>query len=410
MPTGRLSIKYKTLILWASIIVLLINCRWGEFCPAIPSVGNVYDIFLIVALFMVCKFCAPIKDKISGVTHFVDRFLLMMFLLWGIELVITIYRGYNTPSAAFSDFCQWHLKILFVYPLIYLMKEYGSKKIIRTIVVVQIIFIIIQAIVGIFYDWTRVKLISNMFKSETWIRNGLIRLSSSPLACFACLYFFNEFLHGKKTKKYFSLGMTITLFLFMYFINGGRSQYFAASFAIVAMYMVKRRNFAKQIGAMCLILIAAYYLMNSSFMAKIIGGLSTDLFDSNGTIYYRIEYLNKLLQLYGGISLWGIGYVGTSVSFGVKTFNFIDYGLLGDVLQFGVVGLIYYLGVTLRGFYVVKNASVDYHKMFCKGLSFYFIASAVGFTSLSAKRVILIPVVLAYYEFVNYVGKNNSEI
>lgn len=182
----------------------------------------------------------------------------------------------------------------------------------------------------------------------------------------------------------------------MFFVNAGRSQYFAVAVALGMMYMVHRRSSVKQIGAVLLLCVGTYIALNSSVIASIMEGISADVVD--GTISYRVEYLEKLLHAYG-YSIMGMGYVGPSVPFGMHSFNFIDYGLLGDVLQFGIVSLYFYTMILCRGISAIRSSKDEYSRLFLTGFVWFFIASIVGFTVISGKRIIFVPVILAYMEY-----------
>lgn len=200
-----LKIKMSTLIYLFSVVVLLINMRYGEIFPFIPSLGNVFDVLLIVGLFLVCRLLRPINGKIHKYTRFLDLFVFSMFCLWVLELVLTVMSGRNSFVNAFSDFCQWHLKILFVYPLIYLFDYYGSAKMLKRLFSMQSIYVLTQALVAAVYNLTGRMLIPEMIRSETWLRNGNIRMTASALGCLAIVYFFSGFLsmRGGVEKKVF---------------------------------------------------------------------------------------------------------------------------------------------------------------------------------------------------------------
>lgn len=389
-------VKQSSMILFLSMMVIVINCRWGEFIPFIPSVGNIYDVLLIVLLFFWCQSVPAVRRECMG-SKFLNRMILTMLLLWVMELFYTWITNGNTFMGAFTDFAQWHLKILFVYPMVYLMKRFGINKILRYIVAVQIVFVVIQSGVAVVYNLTHTMLVAGMFKSDAWVRSGLIRMSSSPLTCFAALYFFSMFLNERRMiRRVRYLLYTFLLFLFFVFVNAGRSQYFAVVAALVMMYMIYRKSSVKQIGAVITLLVIGYAVINSSFFANIVTGLIEDYND--GTISYRLELMEWFSNEYGFFSILGLGYIGTSIRVGTMSFNFIDYGLLGDYLQFGFVSVLYFTLLVARGFSVQKDIINPQYRILVIGISCFLLASAVGFTPLTGKRVILIPIVLACYE------------
>lgn len=403
-------IKQRTAVWILSMIVVLINCRWGEFVPFIPSVGGIYDIILIILLFFWCRFSYGIVRRISGIFRFLDRFVLVMMLLWVVEIVVTVLTDRNTFFLAFSDFLQWHMKILFAYPLCYLMNEYGVKKIIKHIVIIQIIFILIQTLVALVYNINGSVLIDGMIRSETWVRNGYIRMSSSPFTCFITVWFFIRFLSEKKVRNKIKYIVAITLlFVFMYLVNGGRAQYFAVAVAIVMTYMINRRSTVKQFAAVAICFLGMYIFFSSSVYDNIVATLIDDYTRGNGTIQRRMDLLNWFDNTYGFTTILGLGYVGSSIQVGYWTFAFIDYGLFGDYFQFGIVSLIYFVVLVLRGFLVGRGLRIQENKLISYGMSIYLIASAVGFTPLSGKRVLLIPFLLACYETMRYNERNTMQ-
>lgn len=395
-------IRIRSLVLISVIFCIMLENLFYAI-PILSSLGAMYEFmpFVYVFLALACYFSEHIRITISPYCKKINKFLLIIFLLVFIESIYTIAFG-GIPCEEVMVSSESYLKLLLVYPIIYILCMYGENRTNLYISVVLCTMICYCAYIAVVFNQTGANLNPILIYNERRLRGGTIRIQSIALLWFALPICFNEFLHMKqKIKKIFLGTVSFGLLAYFIFINQSRSHYLALIAMMIVMYFCKERRSKRQlllviIGAICVV-----GVFNSQFFQEFLFTFSTSYSKSTTTerIVIIADLNNAVRRMPLGY-LFGMGIRNTAEINGVVRW-FMDIGLLGDFFNTGILSLVLFGYMVTR---LLKNAKIlkainNKDRTFLMGIAAYLLAGIPGYTVLPYTRIFSIPFIVAYCEY-----------
>ena len=394
-----LKVRKSSLVMLAIIYCLAFQCRWLVIAGLNTSISYYVERILYILMFLYCKLGKSPRRVMQPYYRKIDRAMVVVSAVGMVELLYTIGAGMAGPYAAMKQAVYAYIKILAVYPLLYLMVFCGYKKTEKVIVLVGAASMVYQAVTAMLYDISGMVLNNRLIANDGWSRNGNIRLNSTGLFWILFIIWFCKAMNEKRAhKKSADLLWSIFAMAFMLFVNQSRSLYVAAIGAAMLAYLGhegrSRRKVVSVIALFVLIVLFTQSSVFNQFMASFAKG------SENDTLTGRLRLLNLIQQVKRNL-LFGFGFVGNTVEVSGEVFYFIDYGLLGDLLQLGIFALICY---GTLGLILLKNAAVlaryrGFGFDFTVGAIAFLLLGSIGFSVLPEARNFAIPVVLAISQY-----------
>ena len=395
-------IRIRSLVLISVIFCIMLENLFYAI-PILSPLGAMYEFmpFVYVFLALACYFSGHIRKTISPYCKKINKFLLIIFLLVFIESMYTIaFGGITFEEVMVSS--ESYLKLLLVYPIIYILCMYGENRTNLYISVILCTMICYCAYIAIVFNQTGVNLNQMLIYNEHRLRGGTIRIQSIALLWFAIPICFNEFLHTKqKVNKIFFGSVSLGSLCYFIYINQSRSHYIALIAMMIVMYFCKERRSKRQLLLVIIGAICAVGVFNSQFFQEFLFTFSTSYSESTTTerIVIIADLNNAVRRMPLGY-LFGMGIRNTAEINGVVRW-FMDIGLLGDFFNTGILSLVLFGYMVTR---LLKNAKIlkvinNKDRTFLLGIAAYLLAGIPGYTVLPYTRIFSIPFIVAYCEY-----------
>lgn len=394
-----MKVKTSTLVMLGILYCLACQCKWLIIIGLDGAIWFHAERIMYVILFLYCRFGKNVYPVMQPYYKKIDRGIGAIFIIGLLEYIYTVAYVGADSQIAIENSAYAYIKLLAVYPLLYLLVFSGYQKVERAIVFICGSSMLYQAVVALLYNTRGVVLSNSLIANDEWIRNGNIRLGSTCLIWVLFVLWLcrmvNESNILKKSKDIFLSAFAI---IFMILVNQSRSLYVAAIGAAMLVYLFhERRSKGKIVAVLVLFIFVVAFTQSSifnSFMASFSKGGADD------TLTGRLELLGLIRQT-SRSSIFGFGFIGSTIQLFSHIFYFIDYGLIGDWLQLGIFAGTLYLVTCII---LIQNAiELSKHKGFgfdftVGALGFLFVG-AIGFTVLSTARNFAIPIVLAISQY-----------
>lgn len=395
-------IRIRSLVLISVIFCIMLENLFYAI-PILSSLGAMYEFtpFIYAFLAFTCFINRHIRNTINPYCKKINKFLVVVFLLVFIESVYTVaFGGISFDEVMIS--AESYLKLLLVYPIIYILCMYGENRTNLYISMVLCTMICYCAYIAVVFNQTGANLNPILIYNERRLRGSTIRIQSIALLWFALPICFNEFLHMKqKIKKIFLGAVSFGLLAYFIFINQSRSHYLALIAMMIVMYFCKERRGKRQLLLVIIGTIGAIAVINSQFFQEFLFTFSTSYSESTTTerILIIADLNNAVRRMPLGY-LFGMGIRNTAEINGVVRW-FMDIGLLGDFFNTGILSLVLFGYMVTR---LVKNARIlkafnNKDRTFLVGIAVYLLAGILGYTVLPYTRIFSIPFILAYCEY-----------
>lgn len=408
-----MKIKTNSLLLWGTILCFMLDIGY-QYLPVFKHLYLGYSLqieaMLCVGLAAWCwldlrkqKIMRPYIKRINGI-------LAITLLLLLIEFAYTVQYTNLKFADVWNNFLPY-LKILLVYPIIYLVEIYSEDKIVKNIIIVTMIVLVYSTIVAMIYNLTGNNIDSNIITRDKAQRFGLVRLSSISLTWVCVLFSCTKALHEKEKRvRWRNFCVTIFGFLFVFFINQGRACFMAVMVMLISMYLFMKRRSKKQIAIytafMITVILMGYNGVFSGFLETFSADYSGSFTANTTTIrLLQLETYNNMLQQMP-LSYWlGLGLRNTVEGYNLVgeriSYYFLDTGLLGDFFNMGIVLIIVYVYTVWRliAYIVSYRADKNAGFSFSVGALSFLIVGAAGYSILPFNRIIALPIIWAFTEY-----------
>lgn len=396
-----MKIRVRTLVLIGMIYCMAFQCKWLSILGLDTPMSYHAERIIYLLMFLYCRFQVNAYEVIRPYCKRVDKGAIIVFLLGLLEIGYTVVIRNVDIQVALENSVYVYIKLLAVYPMLYLLELYGFNFIKKMILLICGISMFYQAIAAFLYNTGGMVINASLIANESWIRNENIRIGSTSLIWVVLIIgLCSVFEKQNILHKIGGILLSIFTALFLILINQSRSLYVAAIAAILLMYLFhEKRSRGKIISIMALLVFIMVFTQSSvfnNFIASFSYGSTDD------TLTGRLELLSIIQNsALPKSTLFGFGFIGTTYQLSNATFYFIDYGLIGDLLQLGIFAAVMYIAVFV---FLMKNV---YILSDCKGVGYDFTVGAIGFlligvigfTVLSSSRNFAIPVVVAISQY-----------
>lgn len=396
-----MKIKIKGMILLGILYCVVYECKWLDIIGVTGSVWAVIELGLFWMMFFYCRFNQSACRKIAMYVKSIDKGVCVIFVLSIIELCYTVNSSNVQFYSAFRNLMFGYSKLLAIYPILYLLEHYGQKKIIRFLAWICGLSLICQSIIAIIYNKSGIVLNEFIISNKEWIRNGNIRIGSMPLTWVLLILMLAIWLNEKKMLYRLGVMLVSTLLVcFLVFVYQSRALYISAICAGIMMFILQKRKDRSKFLIVIFIMICLVAFTQTELFNDFIATFASGSEDDTVTGRLKLlELIRKDLSVYK--VFFGYGFIGTTYEVSNQTFYFIDYGLLGDLLQLGMFSLTLYFLITIRLF---KNARVlsenkGFGYSFTIGSLFFVLFGAIGFTIIPTTRNFAIPIVISISEY-----------
>lgn len=378
---------------------LACQCKWLIILGLNGAIWLHAERMIYVVLFLYCRFGKNVYPVIQPYYKKIDRGISIIFVIGLLEYIYTVAYVGTDSRIAIENSVYAYIKLLAVYPLLYLFVLGGYQKMEKAIVLICGSSMLYQAVVALLYNTRGVVMSNSLIADDEWIRNGNIRLGSTCLIWVLFVLWFckmvNESNILKKSKDIFLSAFAI---VFMILVNQSRSLYVAAIGAVMLVYLFHERSSKRKIVA-----VLALFAFLVAFTQSPIFNSFMESFSKGGaddTLTGRLELLG-LIQQTSRNAIFGFGFIGSTVQLFRYMFYFIDYGIIGDWLQLGIFAGTLYLVTCI----ILLQNAVKLSKQrgfgfdFTVGVLGFLFIGAIGFTVLSTARNFAIPIILAISQY-----------
>ena len=129
-----MKVRKSSLVMLAIIYCLAFQCRWLVIAGLNTSISYYVERILYILMFLYCKLGKSPRRVMQPYYRKIDRAMVVVSAVGMVELLYTIGAGMAGPYAAMKQAVYAYIKILAVYPLLYLMVFCGYKKTEKVIV------------------------------------------------------------------------------------------------------------------------------------------------------------------------------------------------------------------------------------------------------------------------------------
>lgn len=378
---------------------IIMQCKWFNIIGLDDSIWFHVERILYILLFLYCRFDSNMYTTMKPYYKKIDLGLIVIFIIGLFEYIYTVLYTGTDNQIAIENSVYAYIKLLAVYPMLYLLVFGGYKKVERVIVLICGSSMFYQAIVAVLYNTRGIVISTNLIVNNEWVRNGNIRLGSTCLIwvlfilCFCRML--NESDFSKKSKDLFLSAFAI---FFMIFVNQSRSLYVAAIAAGTLIYLFHERRSKGKIVTVLILFAFVVAFTQSSIFYSFVASFSKGGVDD--TLTGRLELLT-LIQQMSRSSIFGFGFIGSTIQLFSYIFYFIDYGMIGDWLQLGIfAGTVYsvtFIILLQNVLKLSKNKGIGFD--FTIGVLGFLFVGMIGFTVLSPSRNFAIPIILAISQY-----------
>ena len=402
----ELKVKKCTLIWILTMFCVLYECKYFSVLGIASNVLFYARQFSYIIMFLFCLTNNNARLCLSKYKGFLRIYLFGLVFLGAVEVVQTISVGGLSLHDTLSNLSGTFLKFLVVFPILYLMECYSFDTICADFSRVCLVILILQAVVAVTYNVTGQVVMDKVIRSEEALRNGMIRVSSTCLTWFVVVYnIFRWQNHSSLKVKTIALAEWIFGVLYMVFVNQSRSQYIAIIASVVMMILFNKRRAKKQLFIVTILLVIIIVFLQSDLFLGFMESFSKNAADDTLTV--RMYKLQAIYNAFRQHPYLGYGFVGATISLSsslTSLFYFIDYGFIGDYIQYGLVAVYLYLCMIIRMIVNIKWLSRcgDIRFNLMVGMLAFLVVGMIGFTLLDSSRNFAIPVIWAITEYLRY--------
>ena len=173
-----MKIKKSSLLLWGTILCFMLDIGY-QYLPVFKHLYFGYSLkieaMLCVGLAAWCWLDLRKQEIMRPYIKRINGIVVVTLLLLFVEFAYTVQYTELEFADVWNNFLPY-LKILLVYPIIYLIEIYSDDKIVKNIIIVTMIVLVYSTIVAMIYNLTGNNIDSNIIKTEKSQRFGLVRL------------------------------------------------------------------------------------------------------------------------------------------------------------------------------------------------------------------------------------------
>ena len=371
--------------------------------------SNQIQTWLYILMAVVCLFAPGIRNEINGYLKGINLFVTTLIILF-LFLIYYTNEYTNQSLQETINVALTYLKILLVYPVVYILHKEGERRVENGIIALAIIYLLYSGFAACIYNTTGVNINENIIRTEQWQRMGLVRIQSISISWLACVLLFKRWICEKRA---IALVGTMSILGYIIFINQGRACYVAMIASLLTMYILKRRRSKNQLAVYFGISVIFLCLLYSGVIDSFIMTFRPDYSGSYtaSTTATRLAQINLFrdmiermpLSYFGGLGLRN--FIPTIDKWGnEQTYYFLDTGLLGDFFNLGVIVLVMIVPTLAILFKCIQHNKLQKNNAyyFSIGVVMFVLVGSIGYTVFSYARIITLPFIWAFCAYYKY--------
>ena len=155
---------------------LACQCKWLIILGLNGAIWLHAERMIYVVLFLYCRFGKNVYPVMQPYYKKIDRGISITFVIGLLEYIYTVAYVGTDSRIAIENSVYAYIKLLAVYPLLYLFVFGGYQKVEKAIVLICGSSMLYQAAVALLYNTRGVVMSNSLIANDEWIRNGNIRL------------------------------------------------------------------------------------------------------------------------------------------------------------------------------------------------------------------------------------------
>lgn len=402
----KLKIRYNAIILIILILVYIAQNKW-LYIIDIP-INRVYIqlSFIFIGLVLVYK-----KEKIVYRDKIIIDWMLIFYALYSVQTVISTFRYEQDIVDTFMSESYYFIMLSYFLLVVYMHTEKDKQKLEEIICKIGIIV----GLILIIHVYVLIPNGIHIFRINYGHRMDTIRvITSMQIIEISTILGFALFINRLIAFKTRLLGLTATFIgmICSIFIGMTRMSIMILALSLSLMYLMATRGYEiksllKKIGSVLVVIFLFNFAINSELFARFVNEFSINGSNTFLIRTYEIQYaLNSLSRDTISI-LFGTGFVTSDntkylyvINGQNSFFGRTDIGVLGFAHEFGIVGLVMVLLLTvlliIRFIKTRKNGimALDY-----LGLLSYYILGMATLFMMNIERITYFPILLAISSF-----------
>lgn len=403
--TGNKLIKRSKLLeVYLLLILFYSSSIWKIIIADSSRITNTFNWIIVWSnLFIVCTFLFS-KSTYIRKNSLVNSFagILTLYIIFFI-IVQTIYAyvKYGKPILNSLIALRNYINVLLVFPVIYVHNvAYKDKKDdccgkgFDKIIVITVIALILRMLISFYYFLTGTIIWENIareYAAENWIRNGVLRINPTAFGVVLPLMSLYMIDYKKKNRKYIYISAFIISCIFTLCISQTRIDMMAILVSVIFFFFANGKLDKKKfLCSMLFFIIIGYVLYFTDIPKEFFNTFSTKGEYGMSTLnrINEIDYYGKLFKEHPFLGLGPLNASDTSLT-GLlrgrsRIYYLEDLGALGAVFNYGISGVVIFLALFGRLFYIilklknVKKVRASRLKAFVVSYIAYLIIFSIG--------------------------------
>lgn len=402
-----MKIKISSIQLGIVIIAALVQIDF--FYLGFSINGLVLLLISIAGFFFSFIFSRKIMILLQAEFKFAFYYCLISVLSY---LLITIYTIMKFPVQGLMGtlYSSYHYySILLIFPLLcYLIYTNDIAKIYTVMNIAAVIWYMLVIMQKFLYETKGIIILSNIFVgNDIMMRNDNIRISLLVYGNLMIVYNFYKFYIENKVKNLIITG--IGLFCLIYIQQTRMYSLTVLLCLLVIVILDKGNNELKLLKKLVMVGCVVLFITQTDIVSNFIGSFS-EKGDYGGSTIARTYTIEYYWSYFIKNPLCGMGFANgeyyPDIVYGIKRIAALsDVGIIGQAVRLGIFVVPIYIVLIIRYAYILKKIKrygkrQDY--IFYFAFFLYILLSSGTLIMLDSVRIMLYPLSVAFFEFINY--------
>lgn len=413
-------IKISKLFRYIVIFLLLIeNCFFYLIdIPEMFSPYMSYFIKVLVGFISLCIFlCAFASKKLQWWMGEYKSFLtkyIWIFLFSILAVVfLTFFSNGASLKSSFITSCSYYV-VLLCFPILLSMKDDEDTdrifSLINTFTLIMYLLVIAQSFL---YDNQGI-IILKYLNDGVSLRNDRIRMDILPFGNIMLIYNFYIVIYKKEERRIIHL-LNLVLGLFaLFYIEQTRAMIVIIMACFAFFLLAENTTLSKIVKNILLVGIVVTVVINTGWLDNFLSTFSSSHYSSeySGSSIARDYATAYYMSVFTSNPLFGFGFTSSeSVIRGTRGIAYVDdVGIWGQMAKLGVFAFIIYIPILIRfgqiALYMRKHTGSNLYI----ALFFYILMSSLTLMVLDNQRIMLLPFLIAIFEFAYRKEKANNSL
>ncbi len=414
-----MKIKIVSIIKGVIFFIMILNLGYSKMFH-FKHLTNSFYINLITSaaslgMFLFCRFRKSVYRSLWPFVRKINLSIGIILFLLLLECSYTVIR-YNQGLWDLFTVAHRFSVILLVYPIVYIfICDGGDQKFTKYIVILLCGSLLIRVLSWYLYNFQGAILFKNLvFEfNNTWTRAGLHRIMDTSFGGLGAILAGYYFISEKHAKKRLVYGLCLALSIFFsVFVYASRAQLISILFSVFIMYVAKKELYRDRfLMKWTIVLVILFLVFGTGYIQNLIGSFSASNSQFGKSTTTRIRTFEYYYSLWKSNKLFGIGLLSINVDRLNNILRgpsgsawFEDLGILGFVMNLGLLGAAIFLIITVRFVKItyrclcLKNGK----SMLLLSLTAYFLTSSVLSQCIfDEMRIFSLPFYLSIFEYIN---------